>query len=59
VENQVLYLEMKKEQFRMGEAVVAMAATVPRQLQTTFSLLVRRPGAKNELAGITLAQNAS
>jgi hypothetical protein len=55
----MLYSEMKKEQFRMGEAVVAMAATVPRQLQTTFSLLVRRPGAKNELAGITLAQNAS
>jgi hypothetical protein len=55
----MLYLEMKKEQFRMGEAVVAMAATVPRQSQTTFSLLVHRPGAKSELGGITLAQNAS
>jgi hypothetical protein len=52
-------LKMKKERFRTCEAAEAMAAAILRQSQTTFSLLERQPGAKSELAGLILAQEAS
>jgi hypothetical protein len=52
-------LEMKKEQFRTYEAAEAMAAAIPWQSETMFSLFERRPGAKCELAAFILAQEAS
>jgi hypothetical protein len=52
-------LEMKKERFRTYEAAEAMAAAIPWQSETTFSLFERRPGAKCELAAFILAQEAS
>ncbi len=50
---------MKKERFRTCEAAKAMAAAIRWQSQTTFLLFERRPGAKRELAGLILAQEAS
>jgi hypothetical protein len=52
-------LEMKKELFRMCEAAEAMAAAIFGQSETSFSLFGRQPGAKRELAGLILAQEAS
>jgi hypothetical protein len=51
-------LEMKKERFRTCEAAEAMAAAIPWQSETTFSLFERRPGAKSELATFILVQEA-
>ncbi len=51
-------LEMKKERFRTCEAAEAMAAAIPWQSETTFSLFERWPGAKSELATFILAQEA-
>jgi hypothetical protein len=52
-------LEMKKELFRTCEAAKAMAAAIPWQSETSFSLFERRPGAKRELVCLILAQEAS
>jgi hypothetical protein len=52
-------LEKKKERFRTYEAAEAMAAAILLHSETTISLFERRTGAKSELAGFILAQEAS
>ncbi len=50
---------MKKERFRTCEAAEAMVSAILWQSETTFSLFERRPGAKSELTGFILSQEAS
>jgi hypothetical protein len=57
--NKRFSLEMKKERFRMCEAAEAMAVLILWKSETMFLLFERRPGAKSELAGLILAQEAS
>jgi hypothetical protein len=50
---------MKKDQSKMCQAITAMIVTAFLPSWTTFSLIVGRQGANNELAGLSLNQETS